>query len=298
MVDFAGVEKTLQEAINDGDFGYDVWIPSRADVCTTDTLIQTNCGNSRNISGTKSCGPCTPNCSSCGVADGCGGYCGCGSTVSTIGGCSGNQITSTVTTCSSSCVAGTCVSSGCDSSTSYGNYCVDRICSGGVCTGSGYTGGGGTPMPPCSCFVGGTQISMADGTFKNIEDVLIGDEVIGVGGSVNTVLKYDRPVVGDRSIYLINDKVQVTGEHPFMATEDWKVAELELFYQQKAVHGRYQDIEPSQMKIGDELLIGGSVEIVRSIVTTERPSDEMVYDFEVSGTHTYIADGFVVWDSK
>jgi|APSaa5957512535_1039671.scaffolds.fasta_scaffold61884_3 hypothetical protein len=139
---------------------------------------------------------------------------------------------------------------------------------------------------------------MADGTFKNIEDVLIGDEVIGIDGSINTVLKYDRPVVGDRNIYLINDKVQVTGEHPFMSEGGWKVADLDLFYEQKTDHGRYDGIEPVEMKIGDVLFVEGGLETVESIEVTERPADEVVYDFEVSGTHTYIADGFVVWDSK
>ena len=57
LVDFNG-EKSLQKAIDDGDFAYTIWSPLRDDVCSTDTVVQTNCGRTRTVSGTKNC--CVP----------------------------------------------------------------------------------------------------------------------------------------------------------------------------------------------------------------------------------------------
>ncbi len=55
-------EKSLQEAIDAGDFAQNVWLPSRADTCSDKTVDQTRCGESRTVVGTKSCVSydCTP----------------------------------------------------------------------------------------------------------------------------------------------------------------------------------------------------------------------------------------------
>lgn len=50
-----GAGKSLQAAIDAGDFRYNVWSPSAADTCTTETVVQTNCGRNRTVSGTKVC---------------------------------------------------------------------------------------------------------------------------------------------------------------------------------------------------------------------------------------------------
>jgi len=55
LVDFRGAEKTLQQAINAGDFGYSTWSPALSNTCTTDTIVQTNCGRTRTMNGTKCC---------------------------------------------------------------------------------------------------------------------------------------------------------------------------------------------------------------------------------------------------
>ena len=155
MVSSGGIEKSFQSAINDGDFCCIVssWGLATNTECSGVSFTQTsNCGTTRLATGTKTDGVCCiPSCvgKSCGQSDGCTGTCtACGPITTSVGGCSGNQITSTVTTCSSSCVSGTCVSGSCSTKITYGNYCVDKICSGGVCTGFGYTPGGGTPMRP------------------------------------------------------------------------------------------------------------------------------------------------------
>ncbi|NPE27032.1 hypothetical protein HNV12_03455, partial [Methanococcoides sp. SA1] len=54
LVNFNG-EKSLQQAINQGLFGYNVWSPDRGNTCTTTNMVQSNCGATRTVKGTKCC---------------------------------------------------------------------------------------------------------------------------------------------------------------------------------------------------------------------------------------------------
>jgi hypothetical protein len=74
-----------------------------------------------------------------------------------------------------------------------------------------------------SCFIAGTKVTMADGTFKNIEDVKVGDKVKG-HKEENTVIKLDPTLLADRKLYSFNDNEHYffTSEHPFMTEEGWK----------------------------------------------------------------------------
>lgn len=58
-----------------------------------------------------------------------------------------------------------------------------------------------------SCHVAGTQVAMEDGTYKNIEDIKVGDKVLG-GGKV----KIAGVAEADDNIYLYNGEF-VTGSH-------------------------------------------------------------------------------------
>ena len=141
-----------------------------------------------------------------------------------------------------------------------------------------------------TCFVAGTKITMADGNLKNIEDVKIGEKVKGQN-SINTVIGYERPIIGSRSTYIINNKVEFTGDHPFLTKGGWKVADLELYYN----HPRCSDIKPTQLKVGDVLITEEGEESIKTLEKRKtRPADEIVYDLKLDGDNTYIADGYVV----
>jgi intein/homing endonuclease len=143
-----------------------------------------------------------------------------------------------------------------------------------------------------TCFVAGTKVRMADGSEKNIEDVKIGEQVINSEGETNNVKDYERVPIGARGTFKINDKVEVTGDHPFLAADgSWKVCDLELF--QKG--GRNADLEVSQLVIGDILKTETGEEKVETLVHIyERPEAETVYDLKLDGNNTYISAGFVV----
>lgn len=78
---------------------------------------------------------------------------------------------------------------------------------------------------PC-CFIAGTQISLSNNDSKNIEDIIIGDEVIGWkdGEFTNGIVTDLKPtILGNRSLYNINDfELTFTSEHPFLTKDGWK----------------------------------------------------------------------------
>ena len=131
-----------------------------------------------------------------------------------------------------------------------------------------------------TCFLAGTKITMADGTFKNIEDVQSGEKVKAYDEETNTVTNAE--VVGvfhhskdqANSYYLlINDKLKVTTNHPMYVNNIWTNAD--------------------QIKIGDLLQDMNGQEVpVFSIykVFDKQPT----YNLKVDKYHTYYAEGVLV----
>lgn len=87
----------------------------------------------------------------------------------------------------------------------------------GDSTGLGSDGGGGSCSSSC-CFVAGTQVLMADGSTKNIEEVVSGDRVLSYDEETQTMRTGH--VAGTISpvregVFVINhDLIKVTGDHP------------------------------------------------------------------------------------
>ena len=67
-----------------------------------------------------------------------------------------------------------------------------------------------------ACFPSGTKILMADFTYKNIEDVVVGDEVMSYGYTKTSVKYTANREASVRKITVANGKsVITTDEHPF-----------------------------------------------------------------------------------
>ncbi len=131
-----------------------------------------------------------------------------------------------------------------------------------------------------SCFLSGTKVTMADGSYKNIENVNIGDKVLTydqktdsfVPGSVIKTFHHTPSMMTDYYL-IINNNLKVTPNHPMWVNGKW--------------------IPAGDIKIGDKLLNqNGNNVLVTSIqkVYHKVPT----YNLEVSNTHTYIANGIVV----
>lgn len=138
----------------------------------------------------------------------------------------------------------------------------------------GGTTGGGKPPPPgggSGCLIAGTQIRMANGTTKNVENIQIGDILVGYPNLSVTVreLKPNRC----NEYYIINNRLKITWEHPVMVNKRLRMV--------KNLH------------IGDNMIkYDGTSEIITSIIIIN--GEIPTYNFIVDKNHLYIADDIVV----
>ena len=145
-----------------------------------------------------------------------------------------------------------------------------------------------------SCFIAGTKVSMADGTFKNIEYVKVGDKVKGHKED-NEVIKLDPTSLGDRKLYSFNNNQHYffTSEHPFMTEEGWKSIKPEKTKERDGVE-LYEQLK-GELKVGDKLVTDNGLVEITNIDSKEMNSPEMsLYNFNVSNDNSYIADGYIV----
>lgn len=141
------------------------------------------------------------------------------------------------------------------------------------------------------CFSAGTKILMSDDTYKNIED-------IGVGDMVKTVVG-DKEVLSTKTdvsdeIIVINDSLSCTPNHKIFVIniEDKdRITEDNIF-----TIGYY--IDADELDASKHLLVKleGIVIKLEKIESIKRENiATRVYDFEVSGEeHSYIANNYIV----
>ncbi len=184
-----------------------------------------------------------------------------------------------------------------------GGACSGEI-SGNCCCGDCYQG-------VCeSCFTAGTLIAMANGTSRPIERVLAGDLVLGGAGRVNRVMEIERPLLGQRHLYALNESAFfVTAEHPFMTEEGWKSINP------SALTAEGSALPVGRLAVGDRLLtlaavavpvgVGGSVRAEAVDVRIDaialesllgQAADPMIqlYNLRLDGDHTYFANDLLV----
>jgi hypothetical protein len=143
------------------------------------------------------------------------------------------------------------------------------------------------------CFIAGTKINMSNGTKKNIEDVEIGEQVIGKDNAINTVVNFIRPTLGSRKLVGFNNsKPFITSDHPVYTKGGWKsydpIATMEKY-------PAFQDELIKQLMPGDIIeTLNGEGLYVESIQTEDGDADLQVYNFELDGNNTYIANNLIV----
>jgi len=145
-----------------------------------------------------------------------------------------------------------------------------------------------------SCFIAGTKVRMADGTDKNIEDVIVGDKVKGQNGN-NEVTALDPTLLADRKLYSFNDNEHYffTSEHPFMTEEGWKSIKPEKTKERDGVE-LYDQLK-GELKVGDKLVTDSGVTNITEIKSKEMNDPKMpLYNFHISNDNSYIADDYVV----
>jgi hypothetical protein len=140
------------------------------------------------------------------------------------------------------------------------------------------------------CFTGETRIWMADGSFKRIEELVIGDKVKG-RHTVNTISGIETPVVGNRLLYSINQSNPFfTGEHPFFALNKGWVA------MQPNTTKSDHNMDVKLMELEDTLETLSGDEQILDLAFEENPewADRLTYNLLLDGDHTYFANGYLV----
>jgi hypothetical protein len=146
------------------------------------------------------------------------------------------------------------------------------------------------------CFPAGTEISMADGSVKNIEDIELGDKVVSYNleseeetiGTVEHLIQKTR-----EAVYSINQGLlSPTDDHPlFVRKSDGREGWAAINPEKSKV--AYSQRNAMKLEIGDELLTSeGWVEIT----SIEKQDGEIqTYTFSVSEEeHDYFANGVLV----
>jgi hypothetical protein len=140
-----------------------------------------------------------------------------------------------------------------------------------------------------SCFVAGTQVVMSDGRRVLIEEVKIGDKLLGMAGSINEVLEFDHPKLGDRSLFSFNNgKPFVTIEHPFMTTDGWKSIDPSVTLEEMP------EYKGTKLNEGDTLIKADRLFKLNELESHEADPETQLYNFKLDGNNTYYADGFLV----
>lgn len=125
------------------------------------------------------------------------------------------------------------------------------------------------------CFVAGTLISMADGSFKSIESVQIGDKIMTRHG-VRTVI--DSGVSGNPNelVHIDCGVTSLTGtvDHPVLVGNSW--------------------IPMGELKTGDQLCVSTKDICTLAVRHAERLPNTVTYNLTVEGEHEYIANGIIV----
>jgi|GEM_PF-3502137 len=149
------------------------------------------------------------------------------------------------------------------------------------------------------CFPAGTKITMADGTYKNIENIRIGDRIMSYNPDSGEFGSWCVKMLGNpmHPMITINDGlIQATVDHPFYVKkpdgcEGW--AAYDVCDAEDAITYNGDIL---QLKVGDKLLtLDGKWIKVDSITYSSDPVQ--TYNIlSFSGTKTYFANGILVYE--
>ena len=166
----------------------------------------------------------------------------------------------------------------------------------------------GTAAP---CFLAGSLVTLADGTQKVIEDIAVGDLVLGAFGEVNEVLALHRPLLGSYYMIHINGDHYSSAHHPHV-TADAKFVCAEPAVTDNETYGREHTVinaagqeelrmlhglkkgRVQKLALGNILKTVGGSRLVESLERADMPPETQLYNLVVGGSHTYHVDGYAV----
>lgn len=161
------------------------------------------------------------------------------------------------------------------------------------------------------CFFLGAIVSMADGSTKVIEDVHVGDVVLGAFGEHNQVLALHRPLLGKNTMTNINNEHHTSSHHPHISA-DKKFYAVKPAVVMSDTYGQSHEVldenmipyqrflaglkpgRVQEMELGVQLKTVDGTREVTFLDTYEMAPETQLYHLAVSGSHTYYVNGYAV----
>lgn len=165
------------------------------------------------------------------------------------------------------------------------------------------------PPPSPSCFPSYALVSMADGSIKTIDQVLVGDKVMGGFGQINTVIAYHKSKLGNHPLYTINNRHETTQEHRHWTIDGWTAIDIagaapEYTHQiyvdnngttemRKNIKLKYSKVLPLQ--VGMSLITHNGPEVIESIEADySADTEQYVYSLICDGSHACLVNDIIV----
>lgn len=144
-----------------------------------------------------------------------------------------------------------------------------------------------------SCFPAGTEVLLADGTTKPIEDLSVGDSVMGFDGSKKVPLSVEAmesPLRDHLCVLTFGDgtSLRLTQEHPVYTTEGWRSLSPASTAEEN------KQLLVGKLEIGDQVLTADGAYRVLAHVEHIR-GDVQTYNIQkLSGYDNFYANGVLV----
>lgn len=161
------------------------------------------------------------------------------------------------------------------------------------------------------CFLAGSLVTLADGTHKPIEEIRVGDWLLGAFGEHNQVVALHRPLLGSAMMCRINDEHSTTNHHPHIGANkqiycnDPVTVRTQTYGRDHPVinaagetvmmrlHGLAAD-RIQQLNPGTLLKTVEGARTVTRLETFTMSPDTQLYNLVMGGSHTYHVDGYAV----
>ena len=154
-----------------------------------------------------------------------------------------------------------------------------------------------------TCFIGGTQVLLANGQYKSIENLCLHDKLLSYDEKdkqyketeviLNQVLRREKQMV---DIYLSNGEIVcATDTHPLLTNDGWKAVNAA----QANIEYEKENLNIKNLKIGDQF-ISPENKAVFVIDIKMRPdlNNVDVYNLDTEPYDTYIVHGIVAHNKE
>ncbi len=149
------------------------------------------------------------------------------------------------------------------------------------------------------CFDAGTKITMADGSVKNIENVMIGDFVLSYNINIQQFIaeKVTGTLIHYNTINMLDISLEdgshlgITNTHPIYTTEGWVSEDILGSWREHNVHTH-------PIKIGQYIFGQHGLTKIKQINHRPDIANYTTYNLTVENTHAYIANGQLVHNMK